>query len=200
MKAKATKARTTISLNTLAFDLDKAKKIQAMLDKHEINFNYLKKMEECQERLDKGEAYEDLPYEWEVPWKYFKGWKKLIKNQYLKRLFNETDSSVFEFENGMICGVATIQEDLDDLIKYEEVLTGDEMVITLEDLEEQLTKNEKQLKHLNDIFESEAVKKMNVRIEQINKEIEDYEKMKNDELEKIKRDIKKIAELNKDFK
>lgn len=200
MKAKATKVRTTISLNTLAIDLDKAKKIQEVLDKHEINFNYLKKMEECQEDLNKGDGYEDLPYEWNVSWKCFKGWKKIIKNPYLKRLFNETSDSLFEFENGIISGVATIQENLDDLIKYEEVITGSELVVTLEELDELLTKNEKQLKHLNDIFDSDAVKKMNVRIEQINKEKEDFENRKNEELAKIQRDIKKIAELNKDFK
>lgn len=200
MKAKATKVRTTISLNTMAIDLDKAKKIQEVLDKHEINFNYLKKMEECQEEINKGKGYEDLPYEWNVSWKSFKGWKKIIKNPYIKRLFNETNDSLFEFENGIISGVATIQEDLDDLIKYEEVVTGCELVVTLEELDKQLTKNEKQLKHLNDVFESDAVKKMNVRIEQINEEREKFEKMKDEELEKIQRDIKKIAELNKDFK
>ncbi|MBO7691294.1 MAG: hypothetical protein J6T10_01510 [Methanobrevibacter sp.] len=200
MKAKATKVRTTISLNTMAIDLDKAKKIQEVLDKHEINFNYLKKMEECQEEINKGKGYEDLPYEWNVSWKCFKGWKKIIKNPYIKRLFNETNDSLFEFENGIISGVATIQEDLDDLIKYEEVVTGCELVVTLEELDKQLTKNEKQLKHLNDVFESDAVKKMNVRIEQINEEREKFEKMKDEELEKIQRDIKKIAELNKDFK
>ena len=200
MKAKATKVKTTISLNTMAIDLDKAKKIQAVLDKHEINFNYLKKMEDCQEEINKGKGYEDLPYEWNVSWKCFKGWKKIIKNPYIKRLFNETNDSLFEFENGIISGVATIQEDLDDLIKYEEVITGCELVVTLEELDEQLTKNEKQLKHLNDVFESDAVKKMNVRIEQINEEREKFEKMKDEELEKIQRDIKKIAELNKDFK
>ena len=200
MKAKATKVKTTISLNTLSIDLDKAKKIQAVLDKHEINFNYLKKMEECQEELNKGRGYEDLPYEWKVSWNYFKGWKKIIKNQYLKRLFKETSESLFEFENGIISGVANIQDDLDELIKYEEVVTDYELVVTLEELDEQLTKNEKQLKHLNDVFDSDAVKKMNVRIEQINKEREDFENMKNEELAKIQKDIKKIAELNKDFK
>ena len=41
---------------------------------------------------------------------------------------------------------------------------------------------------------------MNVRIEQINKEREDFENRKNEELAKIQKDIKKIAELNKDFK
>lgn len=200
MKAKATKVKTTITLTTISIDLEKAKKIQAVLDKHEINFNYLKKMEECQENLNKGDGYEDLPYEWNVSWKCFKGWKKIIKNPYLKRLFNETNDSLFEFENGIISGVATIQEDLDDLIKYEEVITGSELVVTLEELDELLTKNEKQLKHLNDIFDSDAVKKMNVRIEQINKEREDFENRKNEELAKIQKDIKKIAELNKDFK
>lgn len=200
MKAKATKVKTTITLTTISIDLEKAKKIQSVLDKHEINFNYLKKMEECQEDLNKGDGYEDLPYEWNVSWKCFKGWKKIIKNPYLKRLFNETNDSLFEFENGVISGVATIQEDLDDLIKYEEVITGSELVVTLEQLDEQLTENEKQLKHLNDIFDSDAVKKMNVRIEQINKEREDFENMKNEELAKIQKDIKKIAELNKDFK
>lgn len=200
MKAKATKVKTTITLTTISIDLEKAKKIQAVLDKHEINFNYLKKMEECQEDLNKGDGYEDLPYEWNVSWKCFKGWKKIIKNPYLKRLFNETSDSLFEFENGIISGVATIQENLDDLIKYEEVITGSELVVTLEELDELLTKNEKQLKHLNDIFDSDAVKKMNVRIEQINKEKEDFENRKNEELAKIQRDIKKIAELNKDFK
>ena len=200
MKAKATKVKTTITLTTISIDLEKAKKIQAVLDKHEINFNYLKKMEECQEDLNKGDGYEDLPYEWNVSWKCFKGWKKIIKNQYLKRLFNETNDSLFEFENGIISGVATIQENLDDLIKYEEVITGSELVVTLEELDELLTKNEKQLKHLNDIFDSDAVKKMNVRIEQIHKEIEDFENMKDEELAKIQKDIKKIAELNKDFK
>ena len=200
MKAKATKVKTTITLTTISIDLEKAKKIQAVLDKHEINFNYLKKMEECQEDLNKGDGYEDLPYEWNVSWKCFKGWKKIIKNPYLKRLFNETNDSLFEFENGVISGVATIQEDLDDLIKYEEVITGSELVVTLEELDELLTKNEKQLKHLNDIFDSDAVKKMNVRIEQINKEREDFENRKNEELAKIQKDIKKIAELNKDFK
>ena len=200
MKAKATKVKTTITLTTISIDLEKAKKIQAVLDKHEINFNYLKKMEECQEDLNKGDGYEDLPYEWNVSWKCFKGWKKIIKNPYLKRLFNETNDSLFEFENGIISGVATIQENLDDLIKYEEVITGSELVVTLEELDELLTKNEKQLKHLNDIFDSDAVKKMNVRIEQINKEREDFENRKNEELAKIQKDIKKIAELNKDFK
>ena len=200
MKAKATKVKTTITLTTISIDLEKAKKIQAVLDKHEINFNYLKKMEECQEDLNKGDGYEDLPYEWNVSWKCFKGWKKIIKNPYLKRLFNETNDSLFEFENGIISGVATIQENLDDLIKYEEVITGSELVVTLEELDELLTKNEKQLKHLNDIFDSDAVKKMNVIIEQINKEREDFENMKNEELAKIQREIKKIAELNKDFK
>lgn len=200
MKAKATKVKTTITLTTISIDLEKAKKIQAVLDKHEINFNYLKKMEECQEDLNKGYGYEDLPYEWEVSWKCFKGWKKIIKNPYLKRLFNETNDSLFEFENGIISGVATIQENLDDLIKYEKVITGSELVVTLEELDELLTKNEKQLKHLNDIFDSDAVKKMNVRIEQIHKEIEDFEHMKDEELAKIQKDIKKIAELNKDFK
>lgn len=200
MKAKATKTRTTISLNTLSIDLDKARKIQAVLDKHEINFNYLKKMEECQEEINKGIGFEDLPYEWKVSWNCFKGWKKIIKNQYLKRLFNETSDSLFEFENGNICCVAIIQNDLDELIKCEDVINDFEDVVTLEELDEKLTKNEKQLKHLNDLLDSDAVKNMNVRIEQIYKEKEDFENRKNEELEKIHRDIKKIAELNKDFK
>lgn len=187
-------------MNIFKLDLDIVKKFQDVLDKHNVKFNYYEKCKKLQEKLDKGKSIDDLDLEFEVFLKNYKELNKIVKNKFFKENIKNDEGIIFLFDNGSIVNCMTFNDDINELIFDEQLYGNDVDIDTAEDLDEALTKVENQARIINACLENKTIKTCLNKISEIENMKRESLDRKDEEIMKLKKQIVKIVELQKDFK
>jgi len=187
-------------MNIFNINLDTIKEFQDVLDKHNVKFNYYEKCKKFQEKLDKGKSIDDLDLEFEVFLNDYKELNKIVKNKFFKEKIKNDEGIIFLFNNGSILNCMTFNDDINELI-FNDNLYGDDVDIdTAEDLDEALTNIENQARIINACLENKTIKTCLDRISEIENMKRESLYRENEEIVKLKKQIIKIVDLQKDFK
>lgn len=176
----------------LHFDIEKAKKYQAVLDRHEVKFNLVDKLTDIENDYNnKKYTVNDVDDELESLYVTFDMCKKI----YNKKMADYEDTAIIYFH------------DMTVLLPEETI--GYNYPFNFEDNYEDFNKPEdidKYLTMLEDKFNSFNEKSKNPKIKKLNKMIKDAEKRKEKameefekEIDKYKQQIAKINKIHEDF-
>lgn len=187
-------------MNIFNINLDAVKEFQDVLDKHNVKFNYYEKCKKLQEKLDRGKSIDDLNLEFEVFLKDYKALNKIIKNKFFKENIKNDEGIIFLFDNGSIVNCMTFNDNINELIFYDSLYGDDIDIDTAEDLDEALTKVENQARIINACLENKTIKTCLDRISEIEDMKRETLNREDEEIVKLKKQIVKITELQKDFK
>lgn len=186
-------------MNIFKLNFDTIKEFQDVLDKHNVKFNYYEKCKKFQEKLDKGKSIDDLDLEFEVFLKDYKELNKIVKNKFFKENIKDDEGIIFLFDNGSFVSCMSFNDDIIEFIDGE--LYGDDIDIdTAEDLDEALTNVENQARIINACLENKTIKTCLDKISEIENMKRETSDRRDEEIDKLKKQIIKIAELQKDFK
>ena len=187
-------------MNIFNINLDTVKEFQDVLDKHNVKFNYYEKCKKFQEKLDRGNSIDDLDLKFEVYLKDYKELNKIVKNKFFKENIKNDEGIIFLFNNGSFVNCMTFNDDINELI-FNDNLYGDDVDIdTAEDLDEALTNIENQARIINACLENKTIKTCLDRISEIEDMKRETLNREDEEIVKLKKQIVKITELQKDFK
>lgn len=187
-------------MNIFNINLDKVKEFQDVLDKHNVKFNYYEKCKKFQEKLEKGKSIDDLDLEFEVFLKDYKELNKIVKNKFFKEKIKNDDGIIFLFNDGSFVSCMTFNDNINEFIFHDDIYGDDVDIDTAEDLDEALTNIENQARIINACLENKTIKTCLDRISEIeDMKIESLNR-EDEEIVKLKKQIKKITDLQKDFK
>ena len=176
----------------LHFDIEKAKKYQAVLDKHKVKFNLVDKLIDIEsEYKNKNYSATDVDDELESLYVTFDMCKKI----YNKKMIDFEDTAIIYFH------------DMTVLIPYESIECNQPFNFeddyddfkTPEDIDEYLTKLENMVNSFNEKSKNPKIKKLNKMIKDAEKRREKAMEEFDIEVNKYKQQIEKINKIHEDF-